>query len=572
MLVYGDVERWEEAAAINVEVSTALRPLATMPSGLRRHAALAGAFLRSSELVVGLLDARFRDRQTDSWGSVAETGTRLLTRFAVLLDRSWQSGFRVGPDARDFDELLGQLPDEKVQTKVAEGYAHYAVYPESYAEAARRSGLSARTRVIGIRSIGLSLAAMVAAGLGAEPPLSVRPIGHPFERKIAVDQELERRIFDGSPPAFAIVDEGPGLSGSSFAAVADWLESRGVPPSAIHFFPSHGGDPGHQASAAHRERWRHAARHLTTFDQLLVDGAPAHRLANWVRDLVGPLDAPLREISGGSWRSLQRTEAGGIPVAPQWERRKFIARRRGSRWLVKFAGLGQEAERKLALAQTLADAGFAPRPLGLLHGFLVEEWVDGVPLVARAVARSALLERLAAYLAVRASFIASPESGAPMSRLVHMAVFNIGEALGTDAASLAARRLHGLEDVTGQVHRIEIDGRLHRWEWIVSGDRLIKTDALDHAHAHDFIGAQDLTWDIAGAVVEHDLSAGETAELVAQLRQRGCLVARDLLQPTILLYLAFQLGAWTMSCGPEAQAARRYRTLLHEQLTSSREL
>ncbi len=65
-----------------------------------------------------------------------------------------------------------------VTIKTAEGYAHYAVYPELYAEAAR--GMDAPPVVIGLRSIGLGLACMVAAACGAEPPVTLRPVGHPF--------------------------------------------------------------------------------------------------------------------------------------------------------------------------------------------------------------------------------------------------------------------------------------------------------------------------------------------------------------------------------------------------------
>ena len=74
--------------------------------------------------------------------------------------------------AREFREL-GVVGG--IGVKAMEGSSFYALYPESYWVAAKKSGLPADTRVIGIRSIGLGLAAVVAAGLGAAAPVTVRP-------------------------------------------------------------------------------------------------------------------------------------------------------------------------------------------------------------------------------------------------------------------------------------------------------------------------------------------------------------------------------------------------------------
>ena len=45
MLVYGKVETTRDAAAFQAEITTALQALADAPSGLERHARLAGAFV-----------------------------------------------------------------------------------------------------------------------------------------------------------------------------------------------------------------------------------------------------------------------------------------------------------------------------------------------------------------------------------------------------------------------------------------------------------------------------------------------------------------------------------------------
>ncbi len=139
------------------------------------------------------------------------------------------------------------LPDAAIVVKRPEGYAFYALYPESYWEASRRLA-RARWQVIGVRSIGTSLGCMVAAGLDAEPPLTVRPTGPPFERRVIADAAC----VDRDAQAFTIVDEGPGQSGSSLAAVGRWLLDLGIAEQRVHVFASHRREPGPHASAAVR--------------------------------------------------------------------------------------------------------------------------------------------------------------------------------------------------------------------------------------------------------------------------------------------------------------------------------
>ena len=148
-----------------------------------------------------------------------------------------------------------------VTCKQAEGFAFYALYPEAYALAARRSGLGPNTLVIGLRSIGTGLAAMVAAALGARA-ITVRPHGDPYARQLKLGRELADLILSYAHARFAIVDEGPGLSGSSFGCVVDWLENHGVAPERIHAFPGHDGPLGPAASARHRDRWAVIPRHV----------------------------------------------------------------------------------------------------------------------------------------------------------------------------------------------------------------------------------------------------------------------------------------------------------------------
>jgi hypothetical protein len=376
----------------------------------------------------------------------------------------------------------------------------------------------------------------------------VRPVGHPFRREVRIADALADRLLAEPDRCFAIVDEGPGLSGSSFFAVADWLESRGVARERIHFFPSHPGDLGAQASDAHRARWARAARHWVSFEELFLNrGGP---LESWVADLVGPLDDPLDDLSGGLWRAHRYARDEDWPAANvQQERRKYLARAKGASWLVKFAGLGAAGEAKLVRAHRLHEAGFGVETAGLRHGFLVERWIDAPSLDEVPFDRAALIARLGAYLAFRARAVPAPaESGASLDALARMAVHNAGEALGREAAATLTRRLAHAPQLEARVRRVVTDNRLHAQEWLVCEGRLIKTDALDHHAAHDLVGCQDPAWDIAGAAIEFDLSADELAALCAAFeRATQTAVSRDLLAFYEICYCAFQLGYWSLA-------------------------
>jgi len=421
--------------------------------------------------------------------------------------------------------------------------------------------------VIGIRSIGTGLAALVAAALGAAPPVTLRPVGHPFRREVRIADALADPLLAEPNRHFAIVDEGPGLSGSSFFAVADWLESRSIARERIHFFPSHPGDLGAQASDAHRARWARAARHWVSFEELFLGrGGP---LESWVADLVGPLDGPLQDLSGGLWRAHRYARDEDWPAANvQQERRKYLARTKGASWFVKFAGLGGAGEAKRARARRLHEAGFGVATAGLRHGFLVERWIDAPSLDEASFDRAALIARLGAYLAFRVrAFPAPPESGASLEDLARMAVHKAGEALGSEAAAALSRRLAHAPRLENRVRRVVTDNRLHAQEWLVCAGRLVKTDALDHAATHDLVGCQDVAWDVAGAIAEFGLDAAEGEGLCdAVERGSGIGPGSDLLAFLRPCYLAFQLGSATLAAaavgGREAMRleaeARRY--------------
>jgi hypothetical protein len=554
MIVYGDHPEVVRVAD-HVEGLAQLRlAVLALPPGIARHAGLVTLFVEVGRLVQGIADARFEARGEDGWD---EDVDRLLRHAGVLghlVIASWEAGLD-GGGAVPVLPVVAEPPGT-ITLKQPEGYAFYALYPESYAIAARRLQLRGPARVIGIRSIGTALSALVAAALDAPPPITVRPVGHPFDRRLAVNSGM---LVE--PDAhYVVVDEGPGLSGSSFAAVAQFLEARGVPRDRIAFLPSHAGEP---ASDACRKLWREVQRASVAFEVLL----PTDRLGSWIETLVGRLEAPLENLSGGAWRTV--AGQADWPADPPREPLKYLARAGGRRWLVKFAGIGRVGQRKLDRAERLAAAGLVPAPAGLVHGFIVQPWVE-----ARAGATPTVAQ-VAHYLAARRRVlpVPPPQRGASLAALFDMARINIGEALG-EAAVAAYQRDFAPGDLRASA--MAIDGRMECAEWLQLPDgTVLKADALDHDADHDLIGPQDIAWDVAGAVLELGL---DEAALVAALARAGVTVDAGLLRFLKPCYLAYRIGhadRAAQSAGSDRDYAAQlawlagYRHLLSATLHSS---
>lgn len=539
MLVYGDQSERADPSERLQQVDLSLQQIAFMPAGIARHSALVGTLIESGRILQGVADAGFDERGFDADTRERDRLGGFLLSLAKAVRSSWDSGF----------EHVGALPRTpaislpgEVELRLPEGFAFYAVYPEAYLEAARRLTLSGPARVIGIRSIGTSLAAIVAAALDTPVPVTVRPHGDPFARKLSIGPELEQRLLDREAH-YVIVDEGPGQSGSSFGAVADWLEQRGVAHSRIAFMPSHSAPPGPHASDAHRQRWAQVQRATCDFSDRLP-----RLLERWLTSLVGPIDHPLVDVSGGAWRGHVSAEEQEWPAAmPPWERRKFLARSDGETFLVKFAGLGAIGERKLGMARALHSAGLSAEPVGLAHGFLVERWCDGAHPLSSG---EKPIDAMAAYLGARARlFPARDNQGASVARLLEMARRNVSLAISDGAAAILDQWQERVDRLSRRVVRIRTDNKLEPHEWLrTSEGRLLKTDALDHHSAHDLIGCQDLAWDVAGAIIEFQLDGAEARRLLEATRQAaGRDVDAELLEFYGGAYLAFRLGQLSLA-------------------------
>jgi hypothetical protein len=423
------------------------------------------------------------------------------------------------------DELPESLPEE-IELSVPEGFAYYAVDPELYRIAARRYAAEQRPErvaVIGIRSIGATLGRVVEDELRrlgiAERRWTVRPRGHPFRRELRVAERLERAWREW-PGSFAVVDEGPGLSGSSFASVAEWLSGIGVADERIALFPSWEADGATFVNEDARKRWRRHRRYVARFEEL------------------GKF-ADCRELSAGAWREV----CGVWPaVQPQHERRKYLGEGR----LYKFAGYGRYGREKLERSRRLE--GFATPVVTLSDGFLESRWLEA----RQARLSDELIEFAARYLAaVRREFGSGQAADtAALSRMIEV---NCGEGWGAAVPEGEA---------------VALDGRMLAHEWLETRDGFCKADALEHHDDHFFPGPQDIAWDVAAFGVE----VGGGDYLVECYRResgdRG-IAARLPFYRTA--YLAFRLGYCEMAADATAgtddavrfrQARDRYRAAL----------
>jgi hypothetical protein len=555
MIMYGDQHRHEDPLRL-------IRQLHQHCNSLL-HCSLHDAQDRSTSLLIscgelaqGLLDAQFYAAGQDEWTPLAEHCAALMRLAASTAVDGCQD--EVVKKLRSELECIQALDiPESITIKTPEGFAFYAVYPELYAFAA--AGIEPRNRpeiVIGLRSIGISLAAVVAHRFGSTAMLvTLRPTGHPYDRTINLGPKLLARLLANASGRYGIVDEGPGLSGSSFMAVADWLIQRGVKPEQLDFFPSHAGEPGSKASDSHRSLWQNSHRHVFGFEAIACDvlkktGAGFGQTTP---------SAPWRDLSGGKWRDILFAQGDLFPPCNLFlERRKYLSAAEEP-GLAKFAGLGQYGQLLFARAKLLSSADLIPPVRDLRRGFILSDWLtDAVPLLKpRALTpfdRSALLEQVARYLEYLVIYFPANQPGANANSLCKMAEFNLSQVLSEDLRGLFSD-YDEQRDVFDQMSRpIGTDNKMQPWEWLRQPDgKWLKADALEHHADHCCIGAQDVAWDVAGAICELEMTADESISLIERLSPHSKIcrspAAFEFYQ---ICYIAFQIGYCTLSAQSHA--------------------
>jgi hypothetical protein len=372
--------------------------------------------------------------------------------------------------------------------------------------------------------------------------MTVRPQGHPYNRKMAFssqDGEIIRQAV-AAGAHFLVVDEGPGLSGSSFLSVAEGLLAEGVAAEAITLICSHPPD----------------------FDSFRADYGPQRaRRFRWmaVHSIPRvPGDAKVY-IGGGEWRRVHFADEASWP--PSWsnlERSKYASPISASQCrLFKFLGLGHYGDEVLERERQAADHGFAPMPEKDVHGFVSYKWLNRRPMCHCDLTETVLL-RLAQYCAFRAQAITAKLGD--LEPLQQMAGYNLEQMELQIPVALRLER------------PVIADGRMQPHEWLLSPDgQILKVDCGSHGDDHFFPGPTDIAWDLAGSIVEWRMNEPQAQTFLETYRQLSGDDPKYRISDFITAYTLFrcaytQMGANALHGTSEQvrleRAANRYLQLL----------
>ena len=450
------------------------------------------------------------------------------------------------------DEILASLEvPARIDVSPPEGFTYYALHPTDFVGVLGKVPREPKAcAVVGIRSIGTTLSAIVLASLLAEgrpaTRITVRPTGHPYSRTTEFGAVQLAWVEQNLAAQFLVVDEGPGRSGSTFLSVAEALLDAGVPRENITLVGSREPDVNSLCADNAARRWREFRFIATTpsvnrrFERYTYMGS-----GDWRKFLL-----PADETWPGSWTQMERLKF----LSPDWKR------------LYKFEGMGPFGVKSRARAFQLADAGFGPSVCEAEDGFLSYSLVKGKALQSED-ANSRVVDRIAQYCAFRYSeFSSAAPSG--IQQLRQMLEFNVGQEFGITLS------LH--EDDFCDGRAVITDGSMHPHEWIAArSGRIIKVDGVDHGDNHFFPGPCDIAWDLAGACVEWKMSGATTEYLLNRFRIESGLDVSPRFDLYRLTYLVFRLGFCKMGIStvvgsPEETRLKRayeyYRAQAHRLL------
>jgi hypothetical protein len=479
-------------------LKAALEEQLRLPSLDNRRDRWIGVLLRAGELECGLADTE----------SVDTGPCELLTdRIADALLHSCEARESNSHSAHfqelTFQSLLDAARDlpivEELSIAIPEGFAYYALHPLAYADVLDQiCGRSGHLLVVGIRSIGTTLSAIMAAAGRLQGTktnrLTVRPQGHPYNRtaEFSLRQLSAIQQFISAGATFAVVDEGPGLSGSSFLAVAEALERAGVPREKIVLVSSHAPNVDALCAEDAARRWRR------------------FRCVAVAREARRPAEA-VDFIGGGKWRSMAFANPSEWPASwTSFERLKYLSLTANDELrLHKFAGLGHYGDEVFERELKVAAAGFGPLPRRESDGFVSYSWIPHQKISDRSSSATEIspeaLARMAQYCAFRLRTFAVEQ--VELSALRQMAEHNLHE-LGFDLP--VELRLE---------HPVIADGRMQPHEWLLTKKgRWLKTDSGSHGNDHFFPGPTDIAWDLAGAIVEWRMNEQQARDFIGLYR------------------------------------------------------
>ncbi len=580
MIVFRKQERWGSTAEALKHLMRLVSDLGQkLSASASRHAAAVELLIEYGEFESALMDSASAERDELDPFSEPLREAALLT--GELLYESWADRpDSMPPILARLEAALGRMAGlalpGRVCFRVSEGFVHYGIVPETYIRAAEkfyRENRPERAVCIGIRSIGASLSAVVGSVLrryGCDVlSWTLRPRGHPFDRFLDLAPDLAAEMKKYRHDFILLVDEGPGLSGSSLCSAARFFSELGVKDGRIVLFPCWEPDGSDFISEDARARWTRHAKYSARFEEVWMENGR----------LAASLPRPeLTDISAGNWRWLVyktegQTDPSSLPaVHPHHEQRKYLCGGNGhTRHLAKFAGLGRYGRVKQSRMERLASAGFVPAPNGLANGFLISPFIEGRPFSQKEFIRGDLLRTIAEYIAFIGRSFPAPDGAPSPEEMLEMIRINVEEGLGPDWLK-GLDGVQGLQRIFEEGRPVGIDGRMFPHEWIRTERGFLKSDSVDHHMDQFFPRCQDPAWDIAGTCIEFALDRQQKDYLIDRyqsLTKDGTI--RRKLPGYSIAYLAYRLGYTTLaadSLGPEGDGMRframaeRYRVML----------
>src|ERR1041385_3338608 len=528
LLVFRDDRR----RASGKELKAALTAQLEQTCGPDSHRALLNALLLAGEIECGVADsdpqtARYYELVTDQIAGALLAGKPAASNNSDFYH----------PDCRSLIASIRAFPVfEQLSISTPEGFAYYALHPLAYADVIQQIPACDHLLVVGIRSIGTTLSSVATAAAYARrieaERITVRPQGHPYNRTVEfTPAQMDVVGRAGSLGAStAVVDEGPGLSGSSFLAVAEALERAGMPAEKIVLISGHAPDVNALCAENAACRWQRL--------RCIPVSGEARRLAD-----AGEF------IGGGQWRSRVFANEREWPAAwTSLERLKYLSSGHDERRIYKFAGLGHYGNAVLEREEKVAAAGFGPMPREESSGFVSYPWavspetVDPKVIYPKVSSRplavsdlpAKILARLAGYCAFRQRAFAVELSN--LEALQKMTQLNLRE-LGFDLS------------VDLRLERPVIaDGRMQPHEWLLSTeDKVLKADSGSHGDDHFFPGPTDIAWDVAGAIVEWKMDEQQAAEFLNIYRHASGDDANARIDGFIIAYAVFRLAYCLMA-------------------------
>jgi len=106
------------------------------------------------------------------------------------------------------------------------------------------------------------------------------------------------------------------------------------------------------------------------------------------------------------------------------------------------------------------------------------------------------------------------------------------------------------------------DGRMQPYEWLLTADgHVLKTDSGSHGDDHFFPGPTDIAWDLAGAMVEWEMTAEQSATLLDLYRQESGDDAVPRIKHFVIAYSVFRCAYCLMAANAlgDSEENRRFR-------------